>query len=276
MTANFAPGFAPAKINLTLHITGQRADGYHLLDSLVAFADFGDHLTVTPASDMRLDVVGPEGEGVPTDYRNLILQAAALCPVADPHAFTLEKNLPTASGVGGGSSDAAAAIRLLKVDVDLQRVLKLGADIPMCITPKAARVQGIGDQISVVSNFPSLPAVLLNPRLSVPTPDVFSALLSKDNAPMQSMPKPGGDVIVWLAEQRNDLQGPAISLFPGIQSALSALEGTNGCQIVRMSGSGATCFALYRTDTEAENAAKDLTHSHPDWWVQSCRLGSMA
>lgn len=277
MTGKSDPGFAPAKVNLTLHITGQRADGYHLLDSIVVFADVGDRLSAEVAEQSSLVVAGPEAEGVPSDSRNLVLKAAALCE-ATPQAFRLEKNLPTAAGIGGGSADAAAAVRLLNAAALPNEFLSLGADIPMCVAMCAARVRGIGEEITPLSNFPDMPAVLLNPRVAVPTPPVFKALTSKVNPQMQAVPEsfdlPIEDLATWLSAQRNDLEAPAISLFPDIAIALSALKGSKDCLLARMSGSGATCFALFPNMDAACEAASALQAQHPDWWVKPCTLGS--
>lgn len=273
ISERFDTGFAPAKINLTLHITGQRSDGYHLLDSLVAFATVGDQLHAQPAPEFGLSVTGPGALGVPEDNSNLILRAARLCD-GPPQRFHLEKNLPTASGIGGGSSDAAAAVRLMNAPFDRAQMLALGADIPMCLTPVTAHVQGIGENITAVPDLPDMHAVLVNPRISVSTPAIFKALTTKDNSPMSIMPEGLDDFLPWLADQRNDLQKPAENLFPEITQALSEMQNT-GPDLTRMSGSGATCFALYNTENQAQAAAQDLLQAHPDWWVKSCILGSI-
>lgn len=272
VTTDVSPGFAPAKVNLALHVTGQRADGYHLLDTLVAFASVGDHLTAEPAGAFSLRVSGPEGAGVPEDDSNLVLRAARLCR-GEPRKFHLEKHLPTASGIGGGSSDAAAAVRLMQGDYDAARMLALGADIPMCLNPVAARVQGIGEDITPLLTFPEMHAVLVNPRVAVSTPPVFKALADKNNPPLTALPGRPEDFLSWLMEQRNDLQAPAEMLFPEITQTLNALQATAPL-LARMSGSGATCFAIYESQDQAKAAATDLQQAHPAWWVKPCVLGS--
>lgn len=260
------PGFAPAKVNLTLHVTGRRADGYHLLDSLVAFADVGDCLTVAPGSG--LTVTGAFAEGVPTDGTNLVTRALNLA--GKRRAVTLDKRLPHPAGLGGGSSDAAAVLRLVGAELPTERVLALGADVPVCLMGRAARMGGIGEVVQPVS-LPSLCAVLVNPGLSVPTPDVFRALTSPDNTPMGELPAWGdaGTLTRWLCTMRNDLEPPALTVAPGIGAVLDAI-GDTGAGLVRMSGSGATCFGLYADAAAAARAAAIL--SRPGWWVRQTVL----
>jgi len=269
--------FAPAKINLTLHVTGQRADGFHLLDSLVVFADIGDRIVATKAAETVLDVTGPMARGLAADGDNLVLRAAKLMDVT-AH-ITLEKNLPIAAGMGGGSSDAAATMRALAqmsggaIPGDLGA--QLGADVPVCLRAKAARMTGIGGEVEPVLGLPALFAVLVNPRVGVPTPDVFKRLTEKNNPPMsKDLPKGGSasDFACWLGEQRNDLERAAISVQPVIADVLEALRVLKAPLLVRMSGSGASCFALFETyDRAVENAAT-LRQQHDDWWVEAARL----
>jgi len=266
--------FAPAKINLTLHVTGQRADGYHLLDSLVIFADAGDILGFAPAEDLSLAVTGPRAEGVPADGRNLVLKAAALFEETRGAVITLDKRLPAAAGIGGGSSDAAAALRGLARLWDRAlpgdaAVLSLGADVPVCLTPRPVRMRSVGEEITEAPVLPDMALVLVNPGVEVSTPAVFGALTRKDNPPM---PEPPGwadaaGLAHWLAGQRNDLEPPARALAPVIDTVLEALAASPGCLIARMSGSGATCFGIYATRAEAENAAQILAGAAPGWWV---------
>ncbi|WP_110804963.1 4-(cytidine 5'-diphospho)-2-C-methyl-D-erythritol kinase [Rhodobacter viridis] len=272
--------FAPAKVNLALHVTGQRADGYHLLDSLVAFSPVGDALTLAPADALVLKVSGPEGAAVPEGPENLVLKAAALFGVGA--AVTLEKCLPAASGIGGGSSDAAAALRGMAALTgqplpDAAAVLKLGADVPMCLDPRPARTRGIGEDLTPVA-LPPLPAVLVNPRVEVPTPSVFKALTVKDNPPLPEIPAfaDAGACIGWLADQRNDLQAPAVAQAPVIAEVLAVLAALPGCKLARMSGSGATCFGLFGSEAEAEAAQTALAASHPGWWSAHGSLGDQA
>jgi 4-diphosphocytidyl-2-C-methyl-D-erythritol kinase len=261
--------FAPAKINLTLHVTGQRADGYHLLDSLVTFADFGDQLTLTATPQMALEVSGPFVEGVPADTRNLAWQAAELAGWTG--RITLEKNVPHGAGLGGGSADAAAVLRALGAP---EHAAFLGADVPVCLLPVAQRMRGIGERTEAVSGLPPLVAVLANPGVHVPTPRVFAALAQKTNPPMpEAIPsfEDARDFMLWLRDQRNDLQPAAIGLAPVIDDVLQALA-VEGAMVTRMSGSGATCFALLEDAALAGDVAADLACRHPGWWVRACLL----
>ncbi|MGH1412699.1 MAG: 4-(cytidine 5'-diphospho)-2-C-methyl-D-erythritol kinase [Pelagimonas sp.] len=265
--------FAPAKINLTLHVTGQRDDGYHLLDSLVSFADIGDRLTVAKADEMRIDVTGPFAKGVPTDRRNLCWQAAEL--FGETVAITLEKNLPHAAGIGGGSSDAAAVLKAMEQLFDRPfdgDALLLGADIPVCQIASATRMQGIGEVLSPIK-IPPLEAILVNPGVSVPTPRVFKGLERKNNSEMDMMPKThrSSDFWTWLADQRNDLEAPAIAAQPIIADVLRELSFL-GARIVRMSGSGATCFGLFEARGHHEAVYRDLKQRRPEWWVEYATL----
>ncbi len=268
--------FAPAKVNLTLHVTGQRADGYHLLDSLVAFADVGDRVTVMPADSLSLEVTGPMADGVPTDGSNLVMKAADLFGV--PVRMVLSKHLPAAAGIGGGSSDAAAtvlAIADLLEEKRLPDVSVLGADVRVCLLRQAARMSGIGEVVEPVAGLPVLHAVLVNPGVDVPTPTVFKALEQKKNAPMpKRLPrwKDAASLTDWLATQRNDLEAPAIAQAPVIAEVLEALDGCEGATLSRMSGSGATCFGLFPTTEKAAQAAEQLAQTHPGWWVQATKL----
>ncbi|GHD05773.1 4-(cytidine 5'-diphospho)-2-C-methyl-D-erythritol kinase [Tianweitania populi] len=278
--------FAPAKINLALHVVGRRADGYHLLDSLVAFATSGDRITVEPAAEDAFTVSGPYAAGVPLDTGNLILRArdalrSRIGPTAFPIRIHLEKNLPIASGIGGGSSDAAATLKALCAlwqsdppQLDLAALgLSLGADVPMCLHAQPARVTGIGDGITPISTLPDLPAVLVNPGVAVSTPAIFKQLTTSDNPhlappPDDSAPQTWLD---WLANTRNDLQPPAIAVAPIIADVLRHIANT-GASFTRMSGSGATCFGLYATKAQADAAAAQLSLDHPQWYVQATLL----
>lgn len=283
--------FAPAKVNLTLHVTGKRDDGYHLIDSLVAFAPVGDMLSIMPSDAMWLKVDGPEAEGVPEGLDNFALRAGILAAASERVSIKLTKHLPAASGVGGGSSDAAAAYRAVHAYRDLPQptlesvgetyrrcLLALGADVPMCLTPRPQRAQGIGEQLEFVA-LPPLPAVLVNPRVPVSTPDVFRELTYQDNSPMPDLLPDfhtPSDLIGWLAEQRNDLEAPAIRIAPVIAEVLSAISASDGCNLARMSGSGATCFGLYKTAEACNAAERDVRAQYPDWWIASGRLGDQS
>lgn len=257
--------FAPAKINLTLHVTGQRDDGYHLLDSLVVFADIGDRLWLEPADTMHLEVTGPYARGVPTDNRNLMWRAAVAAGVT--LCMRLEKNLPSGAGIGGGSSDAAAVLRHFGAVDDAEA---LGADVPVCLNPLPQRMRGIGAELSVAQTCPQWDMVLVNPGVEVLTPQVFQALTSKENTPMDALPDtPSRSLwLDWLALQRNDLEAPATLCAPVIVSVLHSLI---DARLARMSGSGATCFGLFDSPADAQAAATVIKANHPDWWVVAGR-----
>ncbi|MEP1610851.1 MAG: 4-(cytidine 5'-diphospho)-2-C-methyl-D-erythritol kinase [Roseobacter sp.] len=281
--------FAPAKINLTLHVTGRRDDGYHLLDSVVAFADVGDDLVLNAGELDGFSVEGPEAAGVPADDSNLICKVGSMFANATAANVTLIKNLPTASGIGGGSADAAAAFRGFKALQSTSQIVSheplptltdlvsLGADIPMCVASQTARVSGIGDMIDPLVALPEVYAVLVNPRREVATPDVFKALQTPHNARMpDQMPRFSSmlDFVRFLMSQRNDLEEPALRLAPAIDTVKRVLASDPGCMLARMSGSGATCFGLFETRHAAQIAAEGLRRSHPNWWVKAAVLGS--
>lgn len=264
--------FAPAKINLTLHITGKRADGYHLLDSLVAFAGVGDTVRAEKADRTSLRITGPFAEGVPSGDDNLVLRAAALLDA--PAAITLEKRLPPASGIGGGSADAAATVRALSELYDLPRpsvadLVSLGADVPVCMESGVVRMRGIGERVEPVFGPLEWPLVLVNPGVPVPTGEVFARLATPDNAPMEDeLYDPAFfEFPDWLGRQRNDLQPAALDIAPAIGDALEALLAETGCRFARMSGSGATCFGIFDTEADAEEAARAIGAAHPEWWT---------
>lgn len=281
--------FAPAKVNLYLHITGRRADGYHLLDSLVAFADIGDALTVRPAAALSLEIGGPEGPalaGVGGD--NLVLRAARLLArhagIAEPGAaFRLVKNLPVAAGIGGGSSDAAAALRALcglwRVaigETGLARLAtRLGADVPVCLYGRPAWVGGIGDEIEPAGALPPCGIVLANPRRPQPTAAVFAARRGPFGRPaprFSEMPRDAEGLAALLARWRNDLTEAAAGLVPEIGAVLDALGRLPGALLARMSGSGATCFALFPDRAAAARGAAALAEAAPQWW---CSAGAL-
>ena len=270
--------FAPAKINLTLHVTGQRDDGYHLLDSLVMFADVGDILKIKAATAFKLAVSGPMADGVPVDENNVVTRAAALMDVKAN--IRLIKNLPNAAGLGGGSSDAAATLSGLSqlsgksVPRD---VLSLGADVPVCLTGAAARMRGIGDVIEAAPSLPALHAVLVNPKLPVLTNEVFKRLRHRQNAPMPDdlpVAPDAATLIAWLKHMRNDLEAPAIEAEPVIAQVFQTLQVTPGCRLTRMSGSGGTCFGIYDDAETAGSAAGRLQVAFPGWWVADTRLNA--
>jgi 4-diphosphocytidyl-2-C-methyl-D-erythritol kinase len=269
--------FAPAKINLCLHVTGQRGDGYHLLDSLVAFADVGDRITCTAADRLSLTITGPQAGNLPVSDDNLVLRAArAMGALA---AITLEKHLPVASGIGGGSADAAATLRALARMAgaplpDAAAVLALGADVPVCLSGRPLRMQGVGEVLTPLPALPETHLVLVNPHVAVPTPAVFRALPEKVNPPLPMVPAFAdvAELAGYLAGQRNDLEAPAITVAPVIATVKAALAAQGGCLLARMSGSGATCFGLFADAETAQAAARAIRSSHREWWVEPTRL----
>ena len=263
--------FAPAKINLALHVTGQRADGYHLLDSIVVFAGIGDWVMVSPAEALSLTVTGPQGTGL-SGEDNLVLRAARALGV--DAALALEKHLPVASGIGGGSADAAATVRVLCAMAgiampDAAAVLALGADVPVCLAGVPVRMQGVGEVLTPLPPLPDCYVVLVNPGVALATPEVFMALPRKDNPALTAMPACGSamELAAWLRDQRNDLEVPAMGLAPVIAQVKAALAARPGCLIARMSGSGATCFGLFANEELAKAAAGALREDAPAWWV---------
>lgn len=273
--------FAPAKINLTLHVTGRRADGYHLLDSLVAFAGVGDTVTAEAADHLSLQIDGPMAAGLDAGDDNLVLRAARLLAPGGGAALRLTKRLPVASGIGGGSADAAATLRALArlwslPLPDHARTLSLGADVPVCLDCRPARMRGVGEGIEpLVTPLPDAWLVLVNPGVAVSTPAVFAALDRRDNPPMPDrLPDwpDAGSLAAFLATQRNDMEAAAIRLEPVIAVAKEALAAQTGCLIARMSGSGATCFGLFGKAAEAKHAAEALKQDHPGWWVTPAPL----
>ena len=278
--------FAPAKVNLYLHVTGRRDDGYHLLDSLVVFADVGDRITINEAPVLILRHAGPFADALPRPGQNLIVKAATALrdafSIDAGAAIILEKNLPVASGIGGGSADAAAAIRglcrLWDIRVDDPRVsqvaLSLGADIPVCLGRTTCVMRGIGEELRPVSGVGPFAAVLVNPGIDVPTPAVFKARTGWFSDPV-AWPDPSnvGDVISNLLQTHNDLEVPAISLAPEIGDVLAALADIPGVLQARMSGSGATCFAIFETTEAAQAATAQLKRGHPAWWTAATNIG---
>lgn len=282
--------FAPAKVNLTLHVLGRRPDGYHEIESLVAFAGIRDRLAFRPDEQLGLAVDGPTSNAAGAGDENLVLKAArALAARVEGLRlghFALDKQLPVAAGLGGGSSDAAAALRLLakinELSLDDESVRAAaeatGADVPVCLDPRARIMRGIGEVLSDPMSLPELPAVLVNPGVAVPTKDVFAALAAPA---LTGPPQPdefiaintdAASLIPMLAARRNDLQIPAIKTQAVIADVLVALERSANCLLARMSGSGATCFGLYGSMGTAEDAASRMQAAHPGWWVRATRL----
>lgn len=280
---------AAAKINLSLEIRGKRPDGYHELSSLVVFTKLGDHLTVTPTDDLSLRIEGPFATSLIDETDNLVLRAAralqAHCRVSHGAALVLEKNLPIASGIGGGSADAAATLRALtrlwQIEIlprDLNALaLHLGADVPACLGSQSCRMSGIGEQVEAVDYMPRFSLLLVNPLVPVATREVFARLA----APPVRVAQPPIEVpdfasvtalLAWLHDHGNDLQQPARQTAPVIGEVLSALHEDATCLLARMSGSGATCFGIYADEVEASAAASLLRRRRPGWWVAATSL----
>lgn len=273
---------APAKLNLDLLVTGRRADGHHELDSLVVFADLADELAVTPADTLSLVVEGPFAAGLPPVGENIVLRAARrladAASVTDGARIRLTKRLPVTAGIGGGSADAAAALRALRrlwrLDLDdraLQAIgLGLGADVPVCLGSRPARMRGIGERLDPLPSLPALPLVLVNPRQPLGTVEVFRALrLERFSARRDA---PGGlagvpALVGHLARSRNELEPPARALLPVIEEMLDLLRDDPGCRLARMSGSGPTCFGLFDDAAAAAASAARLAAARPGWWV---------
>lgn len=280
---------APAKINLALHVTGRRSDGYHSLEMLVAFAEVGDELEAVAARKDSLAITGPFAKALGNNESNLVTRALAAFrgrwPAALPPglALTLRKNLPIAAGLGGGSADAAAALRLFaslsEVDIafaDLQQLaVGLGADVPMCLYSRPAEVRGLGEIVLPLKHFPACHVVLVNPLIPVVTAEVFRHLEQRSNP---GLPELGDPLIrpaqlgLWLSETRNDLEPPAITMVPEIGQLIERLGRQQGCILARMSGSGATVFGLFGSSAQAHQAAHDLRDTWPEYWVAAAPL----
>jgi 4-diphosphocytidyl-2-C-methyl-D-erythritol kinase len=283
---------ARAKVNLTLHVRGRRADGYHDLESLVVFADCADGLTLTPAAALELKVAGPRAAECGGLDDNLVLKAARALgervPGMTSGTFELDKHLPAAAGIGGGSADAAAALRLLArangLNADDPHVAEAGratgADVPVCLRSSACVMHGIGEELAAVA-MPPLHAVLINPGVPVATRDVFTALgltagdnFGSDRAAAIAWPRSmsAGDWLSAIAAGRNDLEPPALRIQSVIGDVLAMLRGSNSCQLARMSGSGATCFGLFSDTVSAHNAEGNIRAMQPHWWVVATTL----
>lgn len=270
---------APAKINLCLHVTGQRPDGYHLLDSLVVFAGLGDRITVVADAGLALRVVGPQAAGLSAGEDNLVLRAARAFAGDRGAAITLDKQVPVASGIGGGSADAAATLRALarlwQLPLpDAATVLALGADVPVCLAGRPVRMRGIGDALTDVPPMPPAWLVLVNPGVAVATPAVFRGLTHKANPALPEVPAfPDAQAMArWLTGQRNDLEPVAEALMPVIGTARQALAAQPGCLLARMSGSGATCFGLFAGQTQAGAARDAIRAAQVGWWVEAAPM----
>lgn len=277
--------FAPAKINLALHIVGQKQDGYHLLESLVCFANFGDTISYMPKKEQRnftLKIDGPFADTLTVDD-NLVLKAAHLFADQNKGALggeiTLTKNLPIASGLGGGSADAAATLNAMaqfagniNTEQLLEIAVELGADVPMCLHTQPLIARGIGEKISFIETFPELHMLLVNPNIAVSTPKIFKYLTNKKNTPLATLPK-NNEWFDWINTQRNDLEPPAVKAEPVIGDVLLAIE-KSGAQISRMSGSGATCFGIYSSHEACQQAQNQISKRYPKWWCVASKTNS--
>ncbi|MEI9989649.1 MAG: 4-(cytidine 5'-diphospho)-2-C-methyl-D-erythritol kinase [Rhizomicrobium sp.] len=279
--------FAPAKINLFLHVGDKRADGYHALESLVVFVDAGDTLTFESADALSLAIDGPFGEGLAAETDNLVLRAARAlgehAGIDKGAAITLTKNLPVASGIGGGSADAAAALRglarLWGLDIGSDTMMKiaetLGSDVPVCVASRSAWMEGRGEIVTRAAGVPPAALVLVNPGIAVPTGPVFQALTTRRGVGPVAHELRAGDSEVLarlLRSMSNDLEAPAKAIAPAVRDVLGELSRMPDILLARMSGSGATCFGLFEDETGAQMAAIALEHSHPGWWVKATRV----
>jgi len=281
---------APAKVNLTLRVVGRRSDGYHTLESVVVFADVADRLSLQPGGKTSLTVRGPNAAGAGKIADNLVLRAARALAAEigglKAGRFVLTKQLPAAAGIGGGSADAAAALRLLaranRLKLSDPRVMraaaKVGADVPVCVDPRPRVMRGVGEILSKPLAVPRFSAVLINPGVPLKTKDVFDVLhrakrKRQPAAQARSMPRGRAAFLAYLTRRANDLEPAAIALAPAVGQVLVALQKSPGCELARMSGSGATCFGLFGSAHAARTAARKLAAAHPRWWVCSVRLG---
>ena len=273
---------APAKINLFLHVGDKRADGYHALQSLVAFTRAGDELAFAASDRLSLAIDGPFGAGLSAGDDNLIVKAAQLLSVAKAAAITLTKNLPIASGIGGGSADSAATLRGLNAlwnlgldTAELQKIgAMLGSDVPVCITCRPQWMEGRGEILTELPSLPELPIVLVNPGVGVSTGKVFAAMGARHGVDLPLPPRftDAAELIAYLKTTANDMEAPARALAPVIGEVLEFIA-AEGALLSRMSGSGATCFGLFENDTSAARAAAAIRAAHPGWWTIPTRLG---
>ena len=277
---------APAKLNLYLHVTGRRADGYHELDSLVTFTALADTLEIAPAESLGLTVKGPFADALDAGDNLAARAATALAEKLGRPAgvrMTLDKRLPVAAGLGGGSADAAAVLRglarLWRLGAehagDLQGVaLSLGADVPVCLDSRAAHMAGIGERLSTPPRLPPCAVLLANPGVPVPTGSVFAARRGPFSAadPIEEAPQDAAALAAMLRMRRNDLEQPALAQAPEVGRVLARLADAPGCLLARMSGSGGTCFGLFEDEAAAAGAASVIARDHPSWWVEPTRL----
>ena len=278
---------APAKLNLFLHVGDKRPDGYHALQSLVAFADIGDVLRLDAAPELTLTISGPFAAQVPRGDGNLVIKAARALAADTPlgASIALEKNLPVAAGLGGGSSDAAAALRGLNAlwslnrseDELLEIARGLGSDVPACLLARPCWMEGRGEHVRATPKLPPLEMVLVNPGVLLPTAGVFASLNARTGATAMEPPDPIDklwDLVAYLEDSGNDLEAPATLLQPVIDDVLEALHHEPACVFALMSGSGATCFGLFDGGDYARGAAERIALDHPGWWVKRTRIAA--
>ena len=282
---------APAKINLALHVTHRREDGYHDLESLIVFANIFDELEATPADEDGLTISGPFSKGLGAGPTNLVLRAVAAFrarwPDLSPPGLSLHlvKNLPVAAGIGGGSADAAAALRIMasraaepvSVAELADLAATLGADVPACLLSRPLVARGVGEILSPLPAFPRLYVTVVNPGVAVATADVFRRLRAHDNYSLPALPEPltrPAQLGLWLNETRNDLQPPAVKLVPEIGILIEELAETPGCMMSRMSGSGATVFGLFGSEGQAHEAANHVRRRYPEYWTAAAAISS--
>jgi len=275
---------ARAKVNLTLHVGPVQENGYHPLHSLVVFADIGDDLNAKLAEEFSLKIKGPFAKHTPNGVENLVIKSASI--IAEHNhvnvklAYTLNKKLPVASGIGGGSADAAAALRLLsRADhvnwsEHAESFLPFGADVPVCYLSRTCVMEGVGEEILPWPGLGQIPAILINPGVGVSTKEVFEKF---DSVGMSSnFSLSAGSLLDMAKSGRNDLQAIAMQMQPKIKTVLDKIDGQDGCQLARMSGSGATCFGLFTSQSKAKRAAKTISKAHPDWWCVATMLGDQS
>ncbi len=272
--------FAPAKINLSLHLVGQKSNGYHLLDSIVSFVNVGDNISIAPGKSGDLKVAGPFAKDLPSANNNLVLKAARLFGSIKLSQITLEKNIPVTSGIGGGSADAAATVRLFskfynKPEPPIGKLISLGSDVPVCMQKGIVRMMGVGEEIINLSPAPKVGILLVNPRKALSTAEVFNGVKEKNNSGVNlhgSIEKNLNSWFDWINSMRNDLTASAIDLIPDIRFILDKLIACDGARVVRMSGSGATCFALFEDFDLLQNAKFKIMKECPSFWCEAGKL----
>ena len=272
--------FAPAKINLSLHLVGQKSNGYHLLDSIVSFVNIGDKISIVPGKSGELKVAGPFAKDLPKSNHNLVVKAARLFNNSKLSQITLEKNIPVTSGIGGGSADAAATVRLFsklynKPVPPIEKLISLGSDVPVCMQKGIVRMMGVGEELINLSPAPKVGVLLVNPRKALSTAEVFNAVKEKNNSVLDlqgSIEKGLNSWFDWINSMRNDLTASAIDLIPDIRLILDKLITCDGARVVRMSGSGATCFALFEDFDLLQDAKVKITTECPSFWCEAGEL----